>query len=57
MAEQEIYRIYVGGEIASHVCAACGKLEIEEARVASYFFWLCPECLDKLRRIMQNAEP
>ena len=36
-------------------CAVCGKTKNPTASIARYdFFWLCPECLAKLRKLIRE---
>ena len=40
----------------SHICAVCDALEIPGVEIASGGFWICPECKQKLRRLMEVEE-
>lgn len=51
--ETEIKLIFAS---PSHVCAVCDALEIPGAEIASGGFWICPECKQKLRRLMEVEE-
>lgn len=38
----------------SRICSVCGKFEYEKAYVATGTFWLCDECLGKLKKLLNE---
>lgn len=37
------------------MCAVCGKMENPNADIARGDFWLCTDCLEKLRKLIGEA--
>jgi len=40
----------------SHYCAVCGKMEYPNAVFATSSFWLCNECIAKLKKILNEVK-
>jgi len=38
----------------SHYCAVCGKMEYPNAVYATSVFWLCDDCLGKLKTLLKG---
>ena len=36
----------------SHICTICGKWEYEGADVCTTAQWICPECADRIKRLI-----
>lgn len=51
--ESATYRIPdVGDRPPTNMCSICGFKEDDAARLINGFFWLCPDCLKKLRKLV-----
>ena len=40
----------------SHYCAVCGKMEYPNAVFATSAFWLCDDCIEKLKKLLKEVE-
>ena len=40
---------------ATRVCSVCGANEFKDAVYSEDKFWLCPECLKKLRKLLDKS--
>lgn len=38
--------------VPSHICAICGCYENPGSKVASKATWICPECAEKIKKLI-----
>lgn len=56
VANLPINRDIIIAEMPSHTCKICGEVEYPPSSIESTEFWICPNCLSKLKNIILKGE-